>query len=94
MLHVSTDAEFAKRKMKELNVPIALKRDEEDYDKDGRVLRYINGDELEEAILRKNRNNDLVTSLRVIIEQGQTASMGLNKTLCGIVKRGVGVFVD
>jgi hypothetical protein len=33
MLHVSTDAEFAKRKMKKLKVPIALKRDEEDYDK-------------------------------------------------------------
>ena len=57
-------------------------------------VHYINGYELEETILRENRNNDLVTSLRIVVKQWQTASVGLNKALCRIVKSSVRMFVD
>lgn len=54
---------------------------------------YINGNEFEEAILCEDRDDNLVTGFRVVIEEWQAASMGLDDQLGGIKERIRGMFL-
>ena len=49
-------------------------------------ITNVNGDEFEEAVLSKNGYNDFMTCLGVVIKEGNSASMGLDKEFGGVVK--------
>lgn len=49
-------------------------------------ITNVNGDEFEEAVLSKNGYNDFMTCLRVVIKEGNSASVGLDKEFGGVVK--------
>ena len=52
------------------------------------VYRY----EFEETVLRENRDDHLVTSLSIGVEEGNAASMCLNEEFGGFPKSGRGMF--
>ena len=54
---------------------------------------YVDRDEFEQAVLGEDRDYDFMTSLRVVIEEGQTSSVCLHEALGGIVEGGVRMFV-
>jgi len=57
-------------------------------------IEYIDGDEFEETVLCQDRHDDLVTGFSVIIEKGETASVGLDEYFGGIVEGAAGMLLE
>jgi hypothetical protein len=52
---------------------------------------YVVCNEFESAVLSEDRNKDFVACLAIIVDDGQTSCMCLNKHLAGVIERPRGV---